>query len=58
MDIDSGVIEKLTYKIQDYLSYDIIKAHSGELKVETMEGEGAGFIIQLPSTGQASNVKQ
>ena len=49
MDIDSGVIEKLTYKIQDYLSYDIIKAHSGELKVETMEGEGAEFIIQLPS---------
>ncbi len=30
------------------LSYDIIKAHSGELKVETIEGEGAEFIIQLP----------
>jgi signal transduction histidine kinase len=30
------------------LSYDIIKAHSGELKVETKEGEGAEFIIQLP----------
>jgi signal transduction histidine kinase len=28
------------------LSYDIIKAH-GELKVETKEGEGAEFIIQL-----------
>jgi signal transduction histidine kinase len=25
--------------------YDIIKAHSGELKVETTEGEGAIFII-------------
>ena len=31
------------------LSYDIIKAHGGELKVETKEGEGAEFIIQLPA---------
>ncbi len=30
------------------LSYDIIKAHGGELKVETKEGEGAEFIIHLP----------
>ncbi|HWN87751.1 MAG TPA: ATP-binding protein [Chitinophagaceae bacterium] len=30
------------------LSYDIIKVHGGELKVETQEGEGAAFIIQLP----------
>ena len=30
------------------LSYDIVKAHDGELKVETKEGEGSGFIIQLP----------
>jgi signal transduction histidine kinase len=30
------------------LSYDIIKAHGGELNVETKEGEGAEFIIQLP----------
>ncbi len=30
------------------LSYDIIKAHSGELKVETKEGEGSEFTIQLP----------
>ena len=29
------------------LSYDIIKAHNGELKVETKEGEGSDFIIQL-----------
>ncbi len=29
------------------LSYDIIKAHGGEIKVETREGEGAEFIIQL-----------
>src|SRR6185436_157760 len=31
------------------LSYDIVKAHGGELKVETKEGEGTEFIIQLPS---------
>ena len=31
------------------LSYDIVKAHGGELKVETKEGEGTEFIIQLPT---------
>jgi len=31
------------------LSYDIIKAHGGELKVETKEGEGAEFIVILPA---------
>ncbi|MBA4141106.1 MAG: hypothetical protein H0X70_11540, partial [Segetibacter sp.] len=30
------------------LSYDIIKAHGGELRVETVESEGAEFIILLP----------
>ena len=30
------------------LSYDIIKAHGGEIKVGTKEGEGVEFIIQLP----------
>ncbi|MDP1763369.1 MAG: ATP-binding protein, partial [Sediminibacterium sp.] len=30
------------------LSYDIVKAHGGEIKVESKEGEGATFIIQLP----------
>ena len=30
------------------LSYDIIKAHGGEIKVETKEGEGTEFIVQLP----------
>ena len=30
------------------LSYDIVKAHGGELKVETKEREGSEFIIQLP----------
>jgi len=29
------------------LSYDIIKAHGGEIKVITKEGEGSEFIIQL-----------
>ncbi|MCH6235774.1 tetratricopeptide repeat-containing sensor histidine kinase [Cognataquiflexum rubidum] len=29
------------------LSYDIVKAHGGELKVETKEGEGSAFIITL-----------
>jgi signal transduction histidine kinase len=30
------------------LSYDIVKAHGGELKVETKAGEGTEFIITLP----------
>jgi signal transduction histidine kinase len=30
------------------LSYDIIKAHGGEIKVESKNGEGAEFIIYLP----------
>ena len=29
-------------------SHNIVKAHGGELKVETNEGEGSEFIIQLP----------
>jgi len=29
------------------LSYDIVKAHGGEIKVETYEGAGSEFIIQL-----------
>jgi signal transduction histidine kinase len=31
------------------LSYDIVKAHGGELKVETKEKEGTAFTIILPS---------
>ena len=27
--------------------YDIVKAHGGEIKAETKEGEGSEFIIQL-----------
>ena len=30
------------------LSYDIVKAHGGELKVDTKEGEGSEFMIHLP----------
>jgi signal transduction histidine kinase len=32
------------------LSYDIIKAHGGEIKVETKEGEFTEFVIHLPIT--------
>ena len=31
------------------LSYDIVKAHGGEIKVTTKENEGTEFIIQLPA---------
>ena len=30
------------------LSYDIVKAHGGNLKVESQEGEGTIFTMQLP----------
>ncbi len=30
------------------LSYDIVKAHGGDLKVETEEGKGTTFVILLP----------
>jgi signal transduction histidine kinase len=32
------------------LSYDIVKAHGGEIKVETKGGEGSTFIIHLSNT--------
>ena len=32
------------------LSYDIVKVHGGEIKVETKEGKGTEFIIQLPNS--------
>jgi two-component system, NtrC family, sensor kinase len=30
------------------LAYDIVKAHGGEIKVNTIENEGAEFIVSLP----------
>ncbi|MFT5884491.1 MAG: two-component system NtrC family sensor kinase, partial [Arcticibacterium sp.] len=30
------------------LAYDIVKAHGGELTVESVEGEGSEFIITIP----------
>jgi len=31
------------------LAYDIVKAHGGDIRVETKEGEGSELIIQLPA---------
>jgi two-component system NtrC family sensor kinase len=30
------------------LSYDIVKAHGGEISVESNESQGASFVISLP----------
>ena len=38
------------------LSYDIVKAHGGEIKVETMEGEFAEFVIVLPGVHSKSDL--
>ena len=47
----------LHYQLTDILNHinhssdngdDIVKAHDGEIKVETKEGESAEFIITLP----------
>ena len=32
------------------LAYDIVKAHGGDIKVETKEGGGSEFAIKLPDT--------
>ncbi len=29
--------------------YDIVKAHGGDLKVETKQGEGSAFTILIPT---------
>ncbi|MEO8414768.1 MAG: ATP-binding protein [Ginsengibacter sp.] len=34
------------------LSYNIIKAHGGEIKVEIKAGEGPEFVIQLPVSNE------
>jgi signal transduction histidine kinase len=31
------------------MAYDIVKAHGGELKVESKKGEGSEFVIKLPA---------
>ncbi len=31
------------------LSYDIVKAHNGELSLQSKDGEGATFILSLPN---------
>jgi len=41
-----GEIRK-SFKSVTQMSYDIVKAHGGELKMETKQGEGSTFIIQL-----------
>lgn len=38
------------------LSYDIIKAHKGEIKAETKEGEFAEFIILLPHNNNINTI--
>ncbi|HRG82051.1 MAG TPA: ATP-binding protein [Chitinophagaceae bacterium] len=32
------------------LSYDIVKAHGGEISVDTIDGQGTTFTIILPVT--------
>jgi signal transduction histidine kinase/ligand-binding sensor domain-containing protein len=38
------------------LSYDIIRAHGGELKVESGEGKGSAFTVLIPGTNQLSEI--
>jgi len=37
-------------------SYDIVKSHGGELKMESKESEGSEFIFRLPIFGWAMTV--
>ena len=36
------------------LSYDIVKAHGGEIKVNTVQNEGTEFTISLPDTAEGN----
>ncbi|HNP24371.1 MAG TPA: ATP-binding protein [Panacibacter sp.] len=36
------------------LSYDIVKAHGGEIKVESVEGEGSDFLVTVPILSEAN----
>ena len=38
------------------LSYDIVKAHNGEIKLINKEGEGAEFVIILPALTRHENI--
>ncbi len=41
------------------ISYDIIKAHGGEIKVETKEGKGSEFIVNYPlSESRINKIKR
>ena len=49
MDAILNIKTELTFISWAGLFYDIVKAHGGELRVETNEGEGSEFIIFLPA---------
>ncbi len=36
------------------LSYDIIRAHGGDIKVESVEGKGSAFTVMIPGNNQLS----
>jgi signal transduction histidine kinase len=38
------------------MSFDIVKAHGGEIRVETEEGKGSSFIVELPYNTDSSSV--
>ena len=40
------------------LSYDIVKAHGGEIKVESVEGKSTEFIIQIPISNHVNHLIQ
>jgi signal transduction histidine kinase len=39
------------------MSYDIIHAHNGAIRVDTQEGEGSVFTVELPIMGAGFNKK-